>query len=100
MWGWLIAALLVSMGILYVRQLWRKIATLASYVVCLLLSDDFRESERTRFEHWMETANCTRDASVMMQTSMFVLRAAENLARRDSLAITRAPAGRSNKTAA
>jgi len=92
MWGWLLLAFMLSMGVLYARQLWRKIAALASYVVCLLLSDAFRDSERTRFGHWMETANCTQDASVTMQTSMFVLRAAEDFARRGPLAITRAPA--------
>ena len=91
MLGWLLLAVTVPIGFLYSRQLWRKIATLASYVVCLLLSDDIRDGERNRFQHWMNTRNCTQDASMMIQTSMFVLRAAEDLAKNNTVASTSAP---------
>ena len=92
--AWLLLALIVPIGILYTRQLWRKVATLASYIVCLLLSDDIRDGEKKRLQHWLNAKNCTQEASMIIQTSMFVLRAAEDLAKNTH---SRTP---SNRTAA
>ncbi|HYX69431.1 MAG TPA: hypothetical protein VE825_09885, partial [Terriglobales bacterium] len=80
MLGWLLLVFALLAGTLYARQLWRKIAALVSYAICLLFSEEFCERERSRLQHWMETADGRTDASWMMLTSGFVLHAAYALA--------------------
>jgi hypothetical protein len=56
-------------------------AMLVNYVAGLLLRDDLRESERRRFETWLETTHSAQHPAPAW-SRMFVLRAAEDLARR------------------
>ena len=100
MWAWLLLALALLLGTLYARQLWRKIAALVGYVLCLLFSDEFCERERIRFQHWMEAAAGRGDASLMMLAHGFVLHAAYALARKGPIAMAQAPARPSSRTAA
>lgn len=100
MWGWLLLVLALLAGTLYARQLWRKIAALVSYVLCLLFSGEFCERERTRFHHWMETAEGRGNASLMMLASGFVLHSAYALARKGPVAMAPPPAHPSSRTAA
>jgi cell division protein FtsW (lipid II flippase) len=100
MWAWLLLGLALLAGTLYARQLWRKIAALVSYVLCLLFSDEFCGRERTRLKRWMETAEGRGNASLMILASGFVLHAAYALARKGPIAMAPAPARPSSRTAA
>jgi hypothetical protein len=99
MWGWLILALVMLLGVLYARQLWRTIAGLATYVVFLLLSDEFRDQERARLEDWVEGVDCSNDAAVMVSASAFVLDAAQELAKKGPRALARPAASGARKAA-
>ncbi len=100
MWGWLILALVLALGVLYARQLWQTIAALSTYVVFLLLCDEFREQERARFERWVEGADCANDAAVMVQASVFVLQAAQELGEKGPRGLTAPPARGARRKAA
>ena len=69
----------------------RREEVLVGYVANLLLSEELRESERARFLQWMETTN-SRQHPAPLWTSMFVVHAAEDLARRPPSAVTAPPA--------
>jgi hypothetical protein len=75
-------------------------AALVGYVAGLLRSDELRESERARFEEWLETTNSAQHPAPTW-ARMFVVHAAEDLARRASPAVaTRAVVRQARKTAA
>lgn len=100
MWGWLLLALASLAGILYARQLWRKIGALVSYVICLLFSGEFCDRERARLQHWMETGEGRGHVSLMMLASGFVLHAAYALAKKGPIAMAPPAARSSGRTAA
>ena len=100
MWVWLLLVLALLAGVLYTRDLWRKIAALVTYVLCLLVSDEFRDREKSRLDHWVQTADSRGDKPLMMLTSAFVLQAAQALAKRGPVEMTMTPAPRSAKKAA
>ncbi len=97
---WVLLALTVLAGILYARYLWKKISGLVSYVVYLLLSDQFHEREKDRFTRWMRNEHWTSHGLMMVRTSMFVLQAAECRGEEEPLAVRVAGSYPSRKVAA